>query len=738
MEYTKEIVRKRIIPSLFYDRDAKEILESVQYYFNENNITLDRIKSDFAGLKEINDTSFWKKIILILSNCYNNVTINQKNLEVLVTEDFSAFIEDLLRIRFDEIFEPEVSNKLGDIKNFQQSLDEAINNDSILLNDEHFMRVYVVKTKEEKGNVEPLTPGKNLYYPLLLVKVDKKEKTISFNGKTKHRSEFIKKINREDGEQPTRIIQEETTTFNNFKLSVGELFYNLKRNNFYIKKIKFDNSLFYFNIGYKDIFSLDEFINPELFLNSPVDFIGIKEIKLVYCKEIKKELKEFNFTLKVEIQSIGSDEFFKINFNLNSRKKGLDSESLQQEIISKLKDFGLDVGKSFNMPISYYFSHLTNNREIDKKGYFEKIILLDKDNILLHDLIDKKVISTNNDSFNFNNAQFTEYLAKALKTLEGKEVKFNKGSFKVIEASKNNKSIILRIKRYSDSRDDKYNTYHTVILPNGSQIKRYAKVLNLVFYDLDLYLILQNILVEDYKAVLEYLHFKVKNYLLYQYGLILEKECNFAYFFLRDYLNNLDSPKLSYDHKEIGNKVEAAINIMLKYLYRNFLPIGGRNNPDGYIFTQNELAFLLDSKQHKALKKGEFAKIAGYLKNYPNSENLPKAKGGFFIISEKKLEKSGLNPEARKEFVNDGIFFISFMSLEFLLDYYEFYKDNKAKLISNLDLKKRFFNLIEEIILDARDLDSKLKLRKLENESLSGFRKEFERCCYIPDQYESL
>ena len=70
---------------------------------------------------------------------------------------------------------------------------------------------------------------------------------------------------------------------------------------------------------------------------------------------------------------------------------------------------------------------------------------------------------------------------------------------------------------------------------------------------------------------------------------------------------------------QLGGIVEKKLNILLKYLYRNYLLIGGPKKPDGYLFHNKKDTYLLDSKQHKDICIGEIDKIARYLFSFCNS-----------------------------------------------------------------------------------------------------------------------
>ena len=158
---------------------------------------------------------------------------------------------------------------------------------------------------------------------------------------------------------------------------------------------------------------------------------------------------------------------------------------------------------------------------------------------------------------------------------------------------------------------------------------------------------------------------------------------------------------------QLGGIVEKKLNILLKYLYRNYLLIGGPKKPDGYLFHNKKETYLLDSKQHKDICIGEIDKIARYLFSFCKTAQLPESSTGILIVCREKLGKT-LNNKALDEWKNSEEFKqkfkISFISLEFLMELFELAR--KPVVNSNNKLRNKLLNSFYEVIKKAASLRS--------------------------------
>ena len=131
-------------------------------------------------------------------------------------------------------------------------------------------------------------------------------------------------------------------------------------------------------------------------------------------------------------------------------------------------------------------------------------------------------------------------------------------------------------------------------------------------------------------------------------------------------LGKIDLDDITKKANNAGYTVEHNVNVLLKFLFGNYLAIGGRNKPDGLLGFEGDLAYVIDSKQHQELEKGEFVKLRDYVHSYLNEENLYYIKGGVLVICKKILKSNSLNPSSREEVLKDTDIFIYFRPMNTL------------------------------------------------------------------------
>jgi hypothetical protein len=239
---------------------------------------------------------------------------------------------------------------------------------------------------------------------------------------------------------------------------------------------------------------------------------------------------------------------------------------------------------------------------------------------------------------------------------------------------------------------------------------------------------------------LEYIFLKAENYMQYEYNVQLEKEANACHKWLTEYCNKFNEWEKSQDPKKLGNKVEQKLNILLKFMFRNYFLIGGSRKPDGYLYVSStNNSYLMDSKQHKNILIGEIDKVVRYLLGFTKEDDLPEAKTGVLIICRGKLGNS-LNKTAKDNWKESSEFDkgldIGFISLEFILKLFEFYK--VAVVNSNSKLKNKLFEFFEEVISKSKNFSNKDKLISIEQKKLTNMQNLTNEEKYLPRRKEQL
>lgn len=684
MIFNKELVKNKILPHLFFNRKGDRLFDSAKNHFEQTDAEIDDIIKEFNSVT-FDDETFWEMLISILSVVYEK-EINKQSLIELLKTDTDKFFEKLLALRFEYEFISDDEVLLKDTDSIHSFIAEHLESqDNLIIKDDGQTLIFLVNSKSEKTYVKPFQLGELKLYPISLIKIDMENKKISLNGYKRDRTRLIAQINKYDD---NIINKENIEDLLSFKFDVSNLFSVLRDKGLYLKNVKFYCSFFKLNISVtgNNILEISEFINPELILHDVSDFLKIKQMQFDYYFDGEKNIS-FNLVVENYHQKReGIDEkYFKIILKITSRRKNIDLPEIEQSIIEELNTIGIEINKAYNMPNSYYFNNFVNAKDESRPKHLEILMENPESKTIIDKLFEKGVLSKDSAEFDYN--KYLEVLSKILRSLKGERIKVKDESFEILEINKKKTSIRLRVKIYSDVKEKKYSDYYSVIIPFGSRLKKMDRIHNIILSDLNIYKILLNH--EDYPTeVLNEVYSKVKIYLLYHYKQLLGKEANISHHWLVKYSDNPFEFKDAETPTKSGYTVEYNINVLLKFLFGNYLAVGSRNKPDGFLGFEGDIAYVIDSKQHQKLEKSEFTKLRDYVHSYRNEENLYDIKGGVLIICKNILENGSLNPSSRKEVLKDTDAIIGYLSLEFLLDLYEFYS--------------KYFNL---------DLDIRNKLR---------------------------
>ena len=227
-------------------------------------------------------------------------------------------------------------------------------------------------------------------------------------------------------------------------------------------------------------------------------------------------------------------------------------------------------------------------------------------------------------------------------------------------------------------------------------------------------------------------------YLKNKYHLVLEKEANNSYAFLRNYCNNWQQVDLKLKPQIAGNLVEKHLNVLLKFIYRNYLLIGGQHAPDGYL-SLNDENYILDSKQHKSISQGEYDKVVRYIFTYALCQGLAPTTNGTFIICRGKIGNS-LNLNARRTWLDcpqfNSQYKLSFISIEYFLRTFEHIKDSKVK--SNPNLLSQIYKSFDTIISSSGTLNDSNELIEKEDTILDGISYSISEVSYTPRRKNQL
>ena len=99
----RQLIEKKIIPLLFYEKSGKGYFKSAKTYFTNNNTSFDEIRSEFQNIENPQEREFWEVIINALSEIYEH-DINKEELLNVLSGTFDDFIS-FFSIRIDAGYE---------------------------------------------------------------------------------------------------------------------------------------------------------------------------------------------------------------------------------------------------------------------------------------------------------------------------------------------------------------------------------------------------------------------------------------------------------------------------------------------------------------------------------------------------------------------------------------------------------------------------------------------------------
>lgn len=718
MGYSKEFIREKLFSILFYDKKGNSKINS------SSKINLEEIQERYDALKnDYKNEDFWFNYIYDLIDSSYEEELNLIELKKRYKKDFNYFIDSLLETRFSEEFRSEVKENINDYEKFIDKINKLKEENRIILDGERYYRAFISSGINESGYFEPFVHKTIKKYPFILIEIEKTTNSIHISGQKKEITNFKGYIN--SGEKLMKPIQISNFPEQNF---INENLINeLKRKNIFIKSIKIKNSSYFIVVGSNNIIDIDSYINSEFLFNSPIDFLAIDEIRFKYFRMIGNIEKSFEFILRFRKGKQDNTQYFKVEYFLSSRHKEDIKLMIDEEIKKHIDSVNIDIDTYYYYPKEYIFQEYINT---SFNHYLENILAINKNDLVIKYLKDKEVIDENNDVVD---DKFIGVQRNLLGKLKNQRVTISNNYFELINIEKKGKQIIIIFRETSTNHLDKSVRDYKVVIPNSGRLSKYEKIQKIIFTDLDYYLLFNSILNKKYDVALEYFYQRIEKFVLYHQNITLEKEVNFSFNFLNYYLDKYTTLKQNEDNTKLGDDVEININVLLKYLFKNFIPIGGSKQPDGYIIleayeqeTFRPVSYVLDSKQRTFIDADQYKHMKSYIENYAKTENniAIKIKGGFFIICHKNLSTDSLNLSAKKDVLDNNHYEYGFISLEFLIKYFTLYRKHQLKIENNIQLKKSFYLKFYEIIQASNEIDNKTALEKLENKGIDELNKK--------------
>jgi len=731
MEINKEILRQKIIPSLFYDKNGRRVLQNIQTELTNKSLSKSKILKQFSELSDFKDEHFWNFFVVFFNDAFSS----KVKVEVSNKEKFETMILQIQQVKFDNIFVEDDVEKITNKellleylrKNFE-SKEGVIN-----LSDKSTYRLVIPIKQEYSVNTSFYEPKELIEYPSNLVKIEGNRLSINISGKSS-RDAFFRNIKSSILENSDETIIEEFMPdhLDNLKVDIHSLFRNLKIKKLYITKVKFSSPSLYFNIGFKDLLDFQELMDPEFFMNSKMDLISFGEIRFIYSKIIGQKSHDFEITVKIIKKEMGDSS--SIKFMIYFAKDKLLSQNIEKEIKDVFNENGIKFNQSYELPVEYYINNIFHEEGYLKQNY-EKIQKINPQDKVIQELIKNNILKISEKEISVDNDKLDDFKNEILSKLKNKNVELGDYDYKLLDSfidGKNRQCLTIRL---TNNKSEETSKYNIIIYPD---VRTSQNITSIILKHFNYSQIIEQILNGDEDSALKTISIYVSLYLKNKYNLNLEKEANNAYDFLKEYCSDWKQFDKKYGAQEAGNLIENFLNILLKATYRNYLLIGGKSAPDGYLTLLGK-NYLLDSKQHQYIALNEFDKVVRYVFTYSLSEALKTTEYGIFIVCRKKI-KDSLNKNARKNWQNcpdfNDKYKFGFLTIEYFLSISEFFKNPKVRADS--EVIKQIFESFHNIVSASTTMDSSDDLIKKEDSELNGILQSIKEVTYTPQRKGQL
>ncbi len=720
----KEYLKDRILPLLFCTKNAK-IFISAKNVFKRNDTSIQKLQRKYEKVDTKNE-EFWDGISDLVAESFN------ENKPTYSAENFRQYIEDLLKIRFKKGFRKNDVKKFEETTDIESFLEDIGRGNNIVLKDGTNPKIIYgghIKTREY---TDMFKPEEIEFYPPLLIEIDKDNNQLLLSGNKTQRSRFIRNTEKMDA---IKLEDEEPEEYEELKIKPSFIS-NLKSQDIFLRKIKLSsyNCDISLNVssGKETPIDIQDFVDYDLLLHDKQDILSINECTFTYVK--KEEDVEFKLNFQTFKRIEGNQEFIKIALELPD-----EYEKYRDEIETILKKNDIEVYEPYYKPSSFYINKLLTTNSNYRIKYLQPLEEMSKESGL-EILYEKDILKVNGgESIDINKDKLTEEIYNILKNSERSDIQLEGREYRITSVDYDKSlgdKITLILKSYSDDPSDEHRRFYKVILATRTQFNKFDKIYNVILPRVNYHKILT---AKGSEEVIEYIVKASQRQFKYHQQLMVEKESRRSIKILEDYYFDPDGFRERFaDEKRAGYEIEDHINVLMRYLFGNYLSGGGANETDGAL-QLNDKIFLIDSKQRKDIPKSELSKSKEDLEESKYSK-LIKSESIIWVICKKLLRngsRSGsLNKKARERVTKNSDYEFLFMSIEFIIHLFKIFSENKHFLLGSHSTKGKIFGKVQEFIEESKNMKDCNELESLENEYIGKIRKIIDRDSdnYIPER----
>lgn len=718
-QFEKDFLKDRILPLLF-NRKSATLFRAASNALKSRDTSVEKLQSEFESTDK-KDEEFWENVSDILSEAYD---VSIKDFSETGFEDF---IENLIHVRFEKEF------KLNDIRKFTKETDpenfltEIDTGDNIVLSNDSASRVIFVGTKSSREYIEPLQPEEEEYFPPLLLELKEDKNEIRLSGNKSQRNEFVFATRKFDN-----IVLQDEEPESYDKLDIDPKFIQkLKTNDCFIRDISisgFSSDISLSVSSGSGVIEVQEFVDYDLLVQDKKDVLSIDKCKFVYLSEDEDIL--FNLNFQTFSGNIDNREFMKISLEMQES-----SQEIRDEIEELLGNYGIDVYEPYHKPPAYYFNKLlTTNRNYREK-YLDSLEQIDSETGLKQ-ITNNDIIMTDSDEdyIPLNKDILLEQLQNILSDAAEVDVIIGGRQHRItnVEDADENR-IHLQLKSYSDDSDDSHRRFYRVIIPFRARPDKFEKIYNVILSNINYHKLMT---ADSSEEVVKYIIRATQRKIRYHQEMLVEKEARRSARILEDYYPAPKQFRETQDtDQKAGYEIEDHLNVVMRYLFRNYLPGGGKNESDGVLQLEGE-QYLVDSKQSKEIAQTQLSKAKEDLSD-TSQGSLGGSERLIFIISKELLysntKKGSLNKEARKRVERGNDYSFHFVSVEFVFELYDVFTENINLISGNPDLQREIFTSIRSTIDDSQFTENCVELDEKEDDCIGTIRQLIDDAEYMPE-----
>lgn len=684
--------------------------------------SVDELKRKYGDVGK-EDEEFWKEISKILSEAYDAEKPDFNGLE------FQDFVKELLRIRFEKEFRKNDVKKLDDSTDIEGFLEEVKQNHNLVIEDGSNKKIIYSGQESSREFSEPLTPVEEEYYPPLLIEVDEDSDELLLSGKRSQRNQFVQATT---DYSEIQLKDEEPESYEELELTPGFI-HQLRTQDIFLTEIRLKGQLSNINLNVSTdengAIEINDFIDYDLFLQEKVDILSISKCGMVYVTEERDVEFTLNFQIFKRVDR--NEEYIKIALELSS-----EDEIYRSDLEEILANYGLEVYEPYYLPNEYYFNKFLVSYKNNRPKYYAPLDEMEGDTGLDF-LRDKDILdSEGGDEIELDEEALQDEMFSVLEDVTGEYLEMDGREYRITHCEKEDKNrITLILKSFSDNQDDRHERLVRVTIPFRARPSVYEKINTIFLSRIDYHKLLTS---DDTSEVLEYLVKATQHHVKYQQELLLEKECRRSVKILENYVSDPTEFRDNYDSAaDAGDVVEVQVNVLFRYLFHGFIPGGGSNEPDGLLQLRDDVYFV-DSKQSKSIPQTEYTKSKEDILSSELGDILGEEINVLIYVISRGLivsetSEASLNLDAQRRVSEGGEIEFSFLSIEFLLELYGLFSENKHIINNDTDLLKRIHSEINDLVEENKYISDCDVLEEQEEGTIGDIRRLIDNSNYLPE-----